>query len=106
MKKKPNYTESKRREAKSLILVGNETTENYFKRIELERNKKKSLIQAEIKEQMISLSTSFPKLNLSPSLKLKWLRFRTKLKLHVSFLRSHKEMKLYGISPNIAHQYK
>lgn len=87
-----------RRTAQSMQLFGNETVEEYFKRIDIEKTKKKNLIQAEIREQMMSLSQIFPRLNLSPSLRLKWIRVRTKLKLHVSMVKSHKEIKLYGLN--------
>ena len=87
-----------RRTAQSMQLFGNETVEEYFKRIDIEKSKKKNLIQAEIREQMMSLSQIFPRLNLSPTLRLKWIRVRYKLKLHVAMVKSHKEIKLYGLN--------
>ena len=87
-----------RRTAQSMQLFGNETVEEYFKRIDIEKKKKKNLIQAEIREQNMSLSQIFPRLNLSPALRLKWIRVRHKLKLHVSMVKSHKDIKLYGLN--------
>ena len=93
---------SKRREAKSMMLKGNETIEDYFKRIDMERNQKKTLLQEEIKEQMQSLTTIFPSIKLSKNLKTKWFRVRNKLKLHCSFMKSHRNIKLFGITHTAA----
>lgn len=95
-----------KRKLQSLCLVGDEKIEEYFKRIKEERLKIKTHIEKEIEEQKLSLSKIFPQIHLKKHLKEKWFRVRTKLKLHVSLLKSHKDIKLYGINHNFSNKYK
>lgn len=104
--KKMLSARSKRKDFKSMVLVGNETVDEYFKRINNERLQKKDIIQREIEEQKLSFSTIFPVLHLRKQLKDKWFRVRNKLKLHVSLVKSHKEIKLYGININGSNKIK
>lgn len=101
-----NKKDDKKRKLQSLCLVGNEKIEEYFKRVKEERLKIKTHIEKEIEEQKLSLSKIFPQLHLKKKLKEKWFRVRTKLKLHVSLLKSHKEIKLYGVNHNFSNKYK
>ena len=89
-----------KRTAKSTLLVGNETIEKYFMRIENEKIEKKNLIKAEIKEQTLSLTQIFPQMHLTPELKVKWIRVRNKLRIHVSMVKSHQDVKLFGLNYN------
>lgn len=86
-----------RRKAMKSILIGNETLDNYFRKLALGKSKKEKELKSEIIKTNTELIEYFPILNLNENLKHKWNRVKQKIHIHFGFLKARRNMEMFGI---------
>lgn len=88
---------SRRRAMKSVVLIGNETLDAYFRKMASEKKRKEKELKSEITKTNTDLIEDFPVLNLNEELKHKWNKIKQKIHIHFGFLKARRNVELFGI---------